>query len=241
MADLEQNVFALILDNADNHEYLSGLANSVGFRYILCSHLEVFQDLLLREIPATLILIRFESSLTVQLKAYLDIIAKPIYKNTPIILLASEQTAGQAHKVCERINDSVIIMPISTEDLVKKTAILMRRAVRQQIDLTVWLEMDRKIVHGKSGDVSSGGLNVVVLDPILGNRVHVRIFPPGQKTGVLFFGDIRRKEKTSAGAYELGIKLSAYLEGDLPDLEKRIGFKFDVDKNPDPSQIRTSF
>ena len=224
----EEAVFALILDNrADDLAYLKILSEKANFRYLLTSHLDVFQELLVRELPASMFILRFTYNLTAQLKAYLDIISSPIYQTVPVLLLANPQTDAQARKIIERPMDSVLNLPCTSEELTARTALLLRRAVREPINLKIWIELDRRVIQGRATDISSRGLSGVIPDPILGNRVNVRIFAPGSSDGVLFAAEVKRKEKSVEG-YLIGLHLLKLLEGDLLALENQIGLRFEL-------------
>lgn len=220
--------FAIILENSDDYYvYLQDLSESVGFRYVLASHMDVFNQLVDQQMPASLFIIRFERQLNYFLKSYMHILSQPAYANVPVLLIANEHTMAQANTMIERSIDDVIQTPIDSEQMKIKTGAMLRRSLRQDVELKVWLMLEGRTIEGRTLDISGTGVSVRVPDPVLSQKFTMRMFPDPSLTdvGVDFAVHVRRKEKSESG-YHLGLQIVEHLDGDLDMLRDACGIQF---------------
>lgn len=233
MTSRPSDLFAVILDNTDDDtSYLRELTKRAGFRYVMASHVEVLSQLVALEIPTNLFILRFERQLNHQLRAYMDILHQHCYDDTPILLLCNEQTRTQAAKVIERPIDGYICAPFDIHELVSRTGAMLRRSLRNRLQLPMWLEMDQRTIYGRTLDVSGTGMLLLIPDPILLPKFAVRIFLSDQagkegklEDSVRFNVLIRRKEKQADG-YHLGVQITEVLDGPHPILARMAGVQF---------------
>lgn len=233
MSNRASDLFAVILDNTDDDfNYLRELTRRAGFRYVMASHVDVLSQLVELEIPTSLFILRFERQLNHQLRAYLDILHKRCYDETPILLLCNEQTRTQAEKVVERPIDSFLSAPYDINDLVSRTGAMLRRSLRNRLQLPMWLEMDQRIIYGRTLDISGTGMLLRIPDPILIPKFNVRVFLDEQagkegrlEDSVRFSVLIRRKDKQADG-YHLGVQITGVLDGPHAMLARMAGVQF---------------
>ena len=225
-----QAPFAVVLENSDDyHVYLNDLSTRVGFRYVVASHTDVFNQLIDMQIAASMFIIRFERQLNHFLKAYMRILSEPQYADIPVLLIANDQTEAQAKTMLERPIDGVMLAPVDPEQMAVKTGAMLRRSMRQSVDVKVWLQLEGRMIEGRTIDVSGTGMSVFISDPILAQKFTLRMLPDSDITdiGIDFSVQVRRKEKVEGG-YHLGLSIIEYLAGDLDLLRDACGIQFQL-------------